>query len=372
MKICKKCIQPDTRPGIWFNEDGVCGACVWEEQRQVMDWTPREKELQDIANWAKKTSKSDYDCVIGISGGKDSTKQALTARDKMGLRCLLVNGEPDGITNVGRHNVENLKNLGFDVMSLRPNPKILRKLMKYDFYKYLNPIKATEYALWSSAYIVADNFNIPLIIEGENVGLTLGVSKTAVGTGPDAITALDNDTISVPWKSYTEVEGVEVEDLFMYHADINKIKQKGIRGIYLQYFLKEWSFTANAEFSIKNGLKTRDKNTKFEDIGTYALFAQLDTDLNPPNQLLKYIKLGFGQCMDHACYDLRENRITREEAIELVRKYDGKCAQKYIEILCGVIGISIDEFWNVAEKFRGPMWQKENKEWHNTYWDIIK
>ncbi len=111
MKICNKCIQPDTRPNIYFNKDDICGACLWEEEKKTIDWNLREKELQKIAEWAKKTTKSNYDCVIGVSGGKDSTKQSLTARDRLGLRCLLVNSEPEGISEIGKHNIENLKNL---------------------------------------------------------------------------------------------------------------------------------------------------------------------------------------------------------------------------------------------------------------------
>ena len=88
MKICNECIQSDTRPGIYFDDNGVCGACIWEEEKKQIDWNAREKELMDIANWAKETTKSNYDCAIGISGGKDSTLQALVARDKLGLRYL--------------------------------------------------------------------------------------------------------------------------------------------------------------------------------------------------------------------------------------------------------------------------------------------
>ena len=122
MKICKRCIQPGTRPNLYFNDDGVCGACLWEEEKKTIDWNLRETELQNIANWAKKTSQSNYDCAIGVSGGKDSTFQAITARNRLGLHCLLVNSEPEGITDLGTHNIENLKNLGFDVITLRPNP----------------------------------------------------------------------------------------------------------------------------------------------------------------------------------------------------------------------------------------------------------
>ena len=373
MKICKICIQPDTRPGIYFDNNGVCGACLWEKEKKEIDWKSREKELEEITNWAKRTTKSNYDCVIGVSGGKDSTKQALTARDRLSLRCLLVNSEPEGITEIGKHNIENLKNLGFDVVSIRPNPEVMKKLIKRDFYKYLNPVKITEYSLWSSTYIIADRFDIPLIVQGENGGLTLGTRLTGLGTDSNALKANEMNTMSSGWEEYLEVEGVTEKDLHMFRYDRKRLEEKSIRGIWLQYFLKEWSFRGNAEFSKRNGLWWRPDNFDPNDIGTYVSFAQLDSDLVQVNQMLKYIKFGFGQCMDHACYDLRDGRITREEAIELVKKYDGKCSEKYILQFCNYIGITVEEFWRVANQFRGPMWiKKPDGKWHNTYWDILK
>lgn len=197
VKVCKRCVQPDTRPGIYFNEEGICGACLYhEEVEKKIDWDTRQKELKEITEGAKKTTKANYDCVVGVSGGKDTTLQALYSRDNLGLRPLLVNGEPEGITDIGRHNIENLKQLGFDVISIRPNPRVLKKLIKRDFYKYLNPVKITEYYLWASAYIIAHAFGIPLIIQGENPGLTLGVRNTGVGTDGNALNANKQDTVA--------------------------------------------------------------------------------------------------------------------------------------------------------------------------------
>ena len=248
----------------------------------------------------------------------------------------------------------------------------MKKLVKRDFYKYLNPVKITEYSLYSSTYIIAGKFDIPLIIQGENPGLTLGTRLTGVGTDFNALKANELNTLSESWKEYLEVDGVEEKDLHLFHYDRKKLERKNIRAIWIQYFLKDWSFRGNAEFSQKYGLKWRPDDFDPNSIGAYMPFAQLDTDLTQVNQMLKHIKLGFGQCMDHACYDLRENRITRDEAIELVRKYDGKCAKHYIVKFCDYLGITLDEFWNVANQFRGPMWTKdENGEWHNTYWDFL-
>lgn len=370
MKICKKCIQPDSRPGIYFNENGVCGACLWEEQKAKIDWVHREKELTEIAEWAKKAKRGNYDCVIGVSGGKDSTKQAITSRDILGLRCLLVNSEPEGITEIGKHNIENLKNLGFDVITIRPNPRIMRKLIRRDFFKNLNPVKITEYSLWASTYIVADKFDVPLIIQGENPGLTLGTSLTEVGTDSNALKAERLHTISTKWEEYLG-DDITENDLFLFHYDRKNLEEKNIRGIWLQFYLKEWSQLGNAEFSKKFGFKWRE-NFDPEEIGTYYPFAQLDSDLVPVNQMLKFIKFGFGQCMDHACYDLRESRISRLEAIRRVKKYDGKCASHYIENFCKYIEISTEQFWETADSFRGPMWEKTNSgQWENKFWKIL-
>ena len=132
MKICQRCLQPDTRPAIYF-ENELCGACIWEDEKNSMDWSARDKELEDISNWAKNNRKGNYDCAIGVSGGKDSTRQAIVARDHLGLQCILVNCEPPGITEIGRQNIENLKNLGFDVITFRPNPIIQKKINEVGF-----------------------------------------------------------------------------------------------------------------------------------------------------------------------------------------------------------------------------------------------
>lgn len=342
MEICKLCVQPDTRPGIVF-QDGVCGACLWEKEKEKIDWVSRENELKAIAEEAK-SKNAVYDCAIGVSGGKDSTFQALYARDTLGLRCLLVNNEPDGITEIGRHNVENLINLGFDMVKIHPNPKILQKMMKRDFYKFLNPIKATEYCLYASTYIMADLLDIPLLIQGDNPALTLGAMKTGVGEDTsNSLLANQLNTLSEDWKSYASDLGISERELFMYHYEREKLAKK-CRGVWLNYYVKDWSPQHNLKFSEAHGLKTRQL-FKQRDIGTYAGYYQLDSDLVAPNQMIKYLKFGFGQCVDHACYDIRAGVITREQGLAYVEQFDGYCSRVYVQLMCDVIGITYAEFW---------------------------
>jgi N-acetyl sugar amidotransferase len=371
LKICKKCIQPDTLPAIHF-ENGVCGGCLWQTEKNNVNWDSREKELDEIVNCAKTVTKSNYDCVIGVSGGKDSTWQALTCRDRLDLRCLLVNCEPEGLTEIGKRNMENLKNLGFDVISIRPNPQIMKKIIKRDFFKYLNAVKPTEYPLWASTYIIADKFNIPLIMQGENPALVFGTSEGNLNKGSDSLDADQLQTISTDWRDYQEIDGISEKDLFFYHYDKKKLKERGVRGVWMNYFLKEWDNSLNAKFAQKNGFEYRSFDYDPYSEGTPCLHSNLDAKIQPVNQMLKSIKLGFGQAMPYVCAEIRSGKMSRDEAIDIVINYDGKCSNDKIDDFCNYLEITIDEFWNTAEKFRGKMWVKnKSNKWQNKFHDVL-
>ncbi|MBP7089110.1 MAG: N-acetyl sugar amidotransferase [Candidatus Omnitrophica bacterium] len=350
MKYCKKCLQPDTRPGIKFDENGVCFACKFEKERAKIDWAKREKELKDIVDWAKKNTKSSHDCIIGVSGGKDSLFQALYAKEKLGLNCLLVNLAPDGITEWGAKNIENLIQQGFDTMIYRPNPKVWKKTIKYSFYKYGNPVKPTEYPLWAVSYITALRFNIPLIIQGENPGITLGVIE-GVGCNDDALNINQCNTLGGGNAKDWEVEGIGLKELLWYQfPDKDELKKSNIKGVYLNYYAKEWGFWKNTDFSIERGLSKREDHDPFQ-AGRLNPYCSIDSDMQIINQMLKYYKFGFGFVTDEVCYAIREDRMTRKEGIELIKKYDGKCGDKYLREFCEYIDISLEDFWQVVDKF---------------------
>ncbi|MCF0186134.1 MAG: N-acetyl sugar amidotransferase, partial [Bacteroidaceae bacterium] len=355
MKYCKKCLQPNTRPGILFNDEGVCYACLYEESKKTIDWTAREKELADIAQWAKdeRVKRGNaYDCVIGVSGGKDSTFQAVYARETMHLKPLLVNCVPDGITPAGQKNIDNLYNMGFDIIATRPDPKIAKKLARKTFLERGNIIAASEYCLWASAYIIADKFNIPLIIQGENAALTLGTAGQQEQT-PDAFSVLQTNTLrgGHVQEFLDEEAGITMDDLYLYKfPDVERMKANGTKAIFLQYYTKEWSQVYNADFSIARGMTGR-LHEDLHDIGRYRRFAALDCDLQIPNQMIKYLKFGFGHATDDACYDIREGRLSREDAKWYVDEYDGGCGEQYIDAACEYMSITKEEFWEVVDRY---------------------
>ncbi len=366
MKYCKTCLQPDTRPAIRFNEEGICGACLWEKEKATIDWKLRETQLKQIAENAKIKAKekgSPYDCVIGVSGGKDSTFQALYSREKLGLHILLVNSVPENLTEIGSHNINNLVEQGFDIIQMRSNPKIMKSLTKRAFYEYGNPVKPSEYTLWASAYIIALKFGIPLIIQGENSALTLG---TAVNSNEDdnALLVTTINTLSGGNATDWADQQIPLRELYLYQFP-HEIKQTDIRAIYLQYYLKEWSQVGNADYSIARGLWGRMKED-LHSLGRYRRFTSLDSDIVIVNQMLKYLKFGFGFATDEAGYDIREGRLSREDAIWYVTEYDGLCGEKYIEDFCRYSDISVEEFWRVTDRFvNKKLFQKDvlTKRW---------
>lgn len=357
MKYCKKCVQPDTRPDIKFDEDGICLACRYEESKATIDWTAREKELKEIAELSKVVSECSYDCVIGVSGGKDSTYQAWYAKNKLGLNPLLVCNEPDGRTPCGISNIENLRSMGFDLIEIRPDPNVMRDLTKRDFIKFGNLVKSSEYSLWASAYRVAVEKGIKLVIQGENPQIIFGLEGKV--DGGNALTIKDNNTINGCNASDLIIDKKEADyyqiseiprnklDMFQFPSDE---QLKDVKGVFLQYYDKNWGQVHNTRFSVSHGLKGRTEES-LTDIGRTFRYTSVDGDFLLVNQWLKYLKFGFGYETDVQCYNIREIGASREEAIMFVEKYDGCIGDKYIIDFCKYIGITVNDFFNVVSKF---------------------
>ena len=367
MRYCKRCLQPDTRPGIVFDDEQVCFACRYEESKKTIDWAQREAELKGFAEEAKAEAKkrgNTYDCIIGVSGGKDSTFQAVYAKEKLGLNPLLINCMPDEITEIGRKNIENLNNLGFDIISIRPNPIVAKKLARKSFFERGNIIAASEYCLWASAYIMAVKFNIPLIIQGENAALTLGTAKNQETTG-NAFSVMQLETIrGASVDSFVDLSNnITEKDLFLYKIPtVEEMESKGIRAIFLQYYAKEWSQVYNADFAVARGLTGRSDD--LHDLGRYRRYTALDCDLQIPNQMIKYLKFGFGYATDEICYDIREGRFDRESGKWYVNEYDGLCGEQYIDKACRYLSITREEFWEVVDRYvNTDLFEKKDGKW---------
>lgn len=372
MKYCQKCIMPTTRPGLVLDDFGICGACNWHDSKIKIDWDQRKSELIQIANKFKKINTTSWDCVLGVSGGKDSTWQAMYIRDELGLTPLLVQYACSDGTNLGRENLENLVNLGFELITVQPSPLISRKLSKHSFYKYGNIQKYAEMALFPTPFRTAMQYEIPLVFFGENPALEAGDKNATLRDPWDATSIQFNNTLGGHSYKIWLDENITEKDLILYQfPNAEEFSKWGGKGIFMGYYIN-WDGVFNAKFAIEHGLKTI--NDQYKNIGIPYLHNSLDSNNNGVvNALLKFIKLGFGNTTEFLCYDIRNKRISREEAALIVKELDGKCHDKYIQSYCDWIDITVDEFWKVANSFRGNMWNPKGSDWKliNPIWEQV-
>lgn len=347
MKYCKKCLQPDTRPNEKFI-NGVCSICRYYDSVEDIDWNSRYEQLQDyLRNRKKKSVKNSFqkfDCIIGVSGGKDSTRQALWVKDKLKLNPLLwsLSYPPEQICDIGTKNISNLINLGFDLVVSSPSPKTWKDLIKESFFKFSNHMRTSELALFSSVPQAALAYKIPIIFWGETP-MQVGDLSAVGKEGWDGNNMKNSNTLSSGHQWMIDM-GYKREKLIPYiYPGKNQFELQDLQIIYLGWYLGDWSLTNNAKYSNLNGLINRSED--FINTGDIHGTSALDDNWQIMNQMIKYYKFGFGFVTEIICEDIQRGHIDRKSGIEWIEKYDGKCSDEYIKSFCKYIDISVDEFW---------------------------
>lgn len=355
MKYCARCLQPDTRPNTVFTPEGICPACDYFSRLQQVDWQERYEILQDLLNERPRQRGQHFDCIIGVSGGKDSTRQALWVRDKLGLKPLLacLTYPPEQVTERGVDNISNLIELGFDVVISAPAPGTWQKLMRESFLRFTNWAKSTELALFSSVPQLAIRYKIPLILWGENPGLQLGDLKTLGRTGYDGNNLRYMNTLSGAALDWMTDCGISLKELIPYqYPSVDEFDTHGLQIVYLGWFLGDWSLVNNGMYSTSQGLHVRTDTV--DNTGDLRGVTSLDEDWVTLNQMIKYYKFGFGRVTDYVNEEIRLGRMHRQDGIALVERYDSACSDTYIESFCDYIDIKPELFWEKVRSAVNP------------------
>ena len=350
MKYCNICLENNLRPNVIFNK-GLCPSCYYIKRNEnEIFWNKRLELLKEITQKYKNPNNK-FDCIIGVSGGKDSIRQALWVRDKLKMNPLLVSlcYPPQQVTDIGTENISNLINLGFDVIVSSLAPKTWKNLMRESFLKFANWAKSTELALFSSVPQAAIRFNIPLIFWGENVGLQVGDMASNSKKEYDGNNLRKLNTLNSGDLSWIKSKKFKTLDLIPYkYPSEDEFKKNKIQIIYLGWFFKDWSMLNNAKTSIIEGLYIRDK--KFKNYGDLFRTSSLDEDWVTFNQLIKYYKFGFGRATEYLNEEIRTGNISRKDAAKIAQKYDGKYSNRIIKEFCDFIEISSTLFWSTVKK----------------------
>ena len=366
MKFCKKCVMPDTRPGISFNEEGICSACQAYEKRKTIDWDKRYKELEALCDKYRGMNGDGWDCAIAVSGGKDSHYQVDLFKNKLKMNPILFTVEDNfPMTEAGKHNLKNISEaFGCELISLKPNISAQKKIMRYTFEKFGKPTWYIDRLIYTYPLMMAKKFNTPLLVYGENISYEYGGSD-------------DNDTYSARGilkngvASDMDIDdliretGVSKNELYLTNSLSDKDLDE-IDPIYVSYFIP-WNSFSNLEIAKSFGFK--DLSDEWRRQHHVEDFDQVDSRAYLVHPWLKYPKFGHQFATDYAARMVRYGMITREEAVELVKRHDAFLDPLCVRDFCEFCGYTKEEFWSIIDKlYNRDIFEKQpNGKWRLKY-----
>lgn len=355
LNYCKKCLFPETKPDLSFDEKGVCSACKEAKQKDKnIDWDQRKIEFEEIINNYKRDELG-YDCIIPVSGGKDSTYQAYFMKEVYGMNPLCVCFETTYATDIGNRNLDNISRMGIDVIHFKKNHQAYKKMVIESFKRVGDEMWPNHIGIFTIPVMFAVRMNIPLIIWGENSQMEYG--------GPD-LRSVQSRVLNRKWlEEFGGLLGNRIEDMigvegltrkeltpYFYPSD-EEINRVGVLGIFLgSYFF--WDAKKQLEIIRKRGFEVKEDGP-IE--GTYTNYENLDERLVGLHDYLKFVKYGFGRATDHVGIDIRNNRLTREEALTLVNTYDGKYPHYGVKSFMEYSQMSKEEIDDVIDSFTNPL-----------------
>ncbi len=383
--FCKHCVISNQRPSstqetkhtrtqkhstMSINEDGICDACQFAEQKESIDWEQREEELLRLLDKHRRDDGY-YDCIVPGSGGKDSVYAAHILKYKYGMHPLTVTWPPIVYTDIGWKNFRSWIDVGgFDNISFNYNGKIHSLLTKLSIENLLHPFQPFILGQKNLAPRIALKYGIPLIFYGENeaeYGNPIAENSTSLR---------DKSYYTMQNISEVYLGGVSVQELFDKYkltlndvqtylpADSNELKNANIEVRYLGYYLK-WTPQEAYYYSVEHsGFQANPVRSE----GTYSKYISLDDRIDIFHYYTLYIKFGIGRATYDASQEIRNKHITREEGVALVQRFDGEFPEKYFNEIMEHIGMKPERFVELCDEFRSPhLWNKENGEWKLRY-----
>ncbi len=353
MRWCRTCILPDTRPNLVLDATGQCNACRNHQSKDSIDWAGRGAALKDVVA-AARAGSSRYDCVVPVSGGKDSTWQTVKCIE-LGLKPLAVTWRPPGRTAIGQRNLDNLVSLGVDHIDFTVNPRVERALTLRGFERCGSTAIAMHLALFAIPMNIAVRFGIPLVVWGENSAFEYGNAAEAhTGFALDGTWlrtyGVTHGTTAADWVG----DGLGARDLAAYAwPSDGELDAAGVRAIFLGYYLP-WDPQETYRVARDHGFREDDAPRT----GHYA-FADIDDEFISLHHWMKWYKFGFTRLFDNLSLEIRNGRLSRSDAVTRVRAAGDQTPHRDIAAFCAYAGIGVDRFHAIAERFRNPaVWKR--------------
>lgn len=379
--FCKRCVMsnqmpnssiefkhaPDRKHGtLHIDADGICDACHHRDEKQRIDWKQREEQLVALLDKYRRNDGY-YDCLVPGSGGKDSAYQAHVLKYKYGMHPLTCTWPPILYTDIGWQNFRSWVEVGgFDNLSFRPNGRVHKLLTRLAIQRLLHPFQPFIIGQKNLAPKVALKYGIKLIFYGENE------AEYHNPIADNASSLRDKSFYTLQNLSDVHFGGVSVRELFevykLTHNDLepylpakaDELERSGIDVHYLGYYLK-WTPQEAFYYAVEHcGFQANSERTE----GTYSKYNSLDDKIDGFHYYTTHIKFGLGRASYDAAQEIRNNHLTREEGVALVRRFDGEFPIRYFDDIMRHIELDKDEFMRLCDEFRSPhLWKKEGGEW---------
>jgi len=344
--------MPTTKPDLQFDSNGLCSACIAYQKRSDVDWVARKQEFIRIVSQFRSSDSTNWDCIVPVSGGKDSTAQVLKVLE-LGLNPLCVTSTTCDLSEIGGSNIQNIKSLGVDYVEFSPNPLVRAKLNRIGLEQVGDISWPEHVGIFTIPVRAAVQYKVPLIIWGEN-------SQNEYG-GPAS--ASDSKVLNRRWleefggllglrvSDLPDIYGIEEKDLIPYkYPPDEELAKVGVTGLFLGYYFP-WDGLANFFIAQAHGFHSLGKVIE----GSVVDYENLDNYQTGIHDYFKFLKFGFGRATDIVSLYIRRGRISRELGLDLITKHDGKYPWTYLgkslsEIL-KPLNLSIAEFDAICDRY---------------------
>lgn len=387
--FCRKCVISNQRPSsvveyrktaatrqetIGFGEDGICDACRYhEEKERAIDWSLREKALLEVLDRHRR-SDAGYDVIVPGSGGKDSAYTSHILKYKYGMNPLTVTWAPHKYTEIGWKNFENWVHVGgLDNILFTPNGRLHRYLTSQAFCNLLHPFQPFIVGQRIIGPLMAARFGVKLVMYGEN--------QAEYGNNPkdNLRPTMDPKFFSVEDPREMVLGGRKIKDIVAeakfaltdfapYIPQRPEFLEKSQVEVHYLGYYKKWDpqecYYYAAEYT---GFQANSERTE----GTYSKYSSIDDQIDMFHYYTTLAKFGIGRATYDAAQEIRNGKITREEGVQLVRKYDQEFPKKYFREFLDYISLTESEFHATVDRFRSPhLWMHEAGEWklRHTVW----
>jgi N-acetyl sugar amidotransferase len=344
---CSGCLAMSTRPRITFDESGLCNACVWKEKKQNLDWKSREVELANLLD-AHRSNDGEFDCLVPLSGGKDGSYVAYNLKHKYGMNPLCVTITPALPLPLGEKNLRAFVESGYNHISINPDYEAMRALNKAGFIEMGFPYYGWLIAIHTAPVRTAINYGINLILYGEDGEVEYG-GTTETATNPIYDFEYQKKVyFEGGYQKVLDSSMLQKNELYFFEYPPNElIKENKIQLTHWSYF-ENWdpyrNYLVAKEFC---GLQEADSSNA----GTFTNFSQNDQALYALHTYLMFLKFGFGRANQDACIEIRRGAMNREQAVNLVRLYDGHYPEEFIDLYLAYYGMSQREFDDVIDRY---------------------